>query len=67
MNAIRLKTEHLFDPLGIDIEHPRLMWNCEGVTYRCEVYPGVDHGVGPGTGTAAEGWIARAVEFWRAQ
>ena len=30
MKAIRLKTEYLFDPLGIDIQHPRLMWNCEG-------------------------------------
>ncbi len=30
MNAIRLKTEFLFDPLGIDIRRPRLMWNCEG-------------------------------------
>ena len=30
MKAIRLKTEHLFDPVGIDIPHPRLMWNCEG-------------------------------------
>ena len=30
MKAIRLKTEHLFDPLGIDIQRPRLMWNCEG-------------------------------------
>ncbi|MBO4848097.1 MAG: family 78 glycoside hydrolase catalytic domain [Clostridia bacterium] len=30
MKAIRLKTEHLFDPIGIDIEHPRLSWNCEG-------------------------------------
>ena len=30
MKAIRLKTEHLFNPLGIDIKHPRLMWNCEG-------------------------------------
>ena len=30
MNAIRLKTEHLFDPLGIDIQTPRLMWNAEG-------------------------------------
>ena len=30
MNAIRLKTEHLFDPLGIDIPSPRLSWNCEG-------------------------------------
>ncbi|MBQ4424812.1 MAG: family 78 glycoside hydrolase catalytic domain [Lachnospiraceae bacterium] len=30
MKAIRLKTEHLFNPLGIDILKPRLMWNCEG-------------------------------------
>lgn len=30
MNAIRLKTEHLYNPLGIDIPFPRLMWNCDG-------------------------------------
>ncbi len=30
MKAIRLKTEHLFDPIGIDVQHPRLSWNCEG-------------------------------------
>ena len=30
MNAIRLRTEYLTNPLGIDIQHPRLMWNCEG-------------------------------------
>ena len=30
MNPIRLKTEHLFDPLGIDVQNPRLMWNAEG-------------------------------------
>ena len=30
MNAIRLKTEHLFDPLGMDVQQPRLMWNAEG-------------------------------------
>lgn len=32
MNAIRLKTEYLFDPMGIDIDRPRLFWNCEGGT-----------------------------------
>ena len=32
MNAIRLRTEYLKNPLGIDIKHPRLMWNCEGGT-----------------------------------
>ncbi|MBO4418436.1 MAG: family 78 glycoside hydrolase catalytic domain, partial [Oscillospiraceae bacterium] len=30
MKAIRLRTEYLKNPLGIDIQHPRLMWNCEG-------------------------------------
>ena len=30
MKAIRLKTEHLFDPIGIDVQHPRLSWNCGG-------------------------------------
>ncbi len=30
MRAIRLRTEYLENPLGIDIQKPRLMWNCEG-------------------------------------
>ena len=30
MKAIRLKTEYLADPIGIDIAAPRLFWNCEG-------------------------------------
>ncbi len=30
MRAIRLKTEHLFDPIGVDFASPRLFWNCEG-------------------------------------
>ena len=29
MRAIKLRTEYLLDPLGIDIPNPRLMWNCE--------------------------------------
>lgn len=29
MNAIRLQTEHLFDPIGIDLKHPRLTWNAQ--------------------------------------
>ena len=28
MKAIRLRTEYLKNPMGIDIRHPRLMWNC---------------------------------------
>ena len=30
MKAVRLRTEYLFDPVGMDIIKPRLMWNCEG-------------------------------------
>ncbi len=30
MRATRLRTEYLKNPLGIDIQHPRLLWNCEG-------------------------------------
>lgn len=32
MKAIRLKTEYLSNPIGIDIDMPRLFWNCEGGT-----------------------------------
>ena len=28
MKAIRLRTEYLKNPMGIDIRYPRLMWNC---------------------------------------
>lgn len=30
MKAIRLRTEYLKDPIGIDIRSPRLFWNCAG-------------------------------------
>ena len=30
MKAVRLKTEYLTDPQGIDLQYPRLFWNCEG-------------------------------------
>ena len=30
MYAVRLKTEYLTNPVGIDICKPRLFWNCEG-------------------------------------
>ena len=29
MKAIRLRTEYLKNPFGIDMQNPRLMWNCE--------------------------------------
>ncbi len=30
MKATRLRTEYLKNPLGMGIQNPRLMWNCEG-------------------------------------
>ena len=30
MKAVRLRTEYLKNPIGIDIQNPRLMWNAEG-------------------------------------
>lgn len=30
MNAINIKTEYLKNPIGIDIDEPVIMWNCEG-------------------------------------
>lgn len=35
------------------------------IAHQCEIFPGVDHGVGPATGTAAENWIEHAVTFWK--
>lgn len=32
MKAVRLRTEYLKYPMGIDLQHPRLQWNCEGGT-----------------------------------
>ncbi len=29
MIAVNLRTEHLFNPLGIDLQNPRLTWRCE--------------------------------------
>lgn len=30
MKAVNLKTEYLVNPMGIDIQNPRLMWTCDG-------------------------------------
>ena len=35
-----------------------------GTDAEIEVFDGLPHGFGLGTGTVAEGWIDRAVEFW---
>ena len=34
------------------------------IPYKCDIFSGVEHGVGPATGTSAEAWIERAVDFW---
>lgn len=35
------------------------------VPHKLIVYPGVDHGVGPGRGLACEDWLDEAVAFWK--
>ncbi|MGN1390312.1 MAG: alpha/beta hydrolase-fold protein [Bulleidia sp.] len=36
-----------------------------GIDAEIEVFDGLAHGFGLGTGTVAEGWVNHAVEFWR--
>ncbi len=38
-----------------------------GIPAEFHHYPGLGHGFGLGTGTAAEGWLDKAVSFWEAQ
>ena len=38
-----------------------------GIPTEFHHYPGLSHGFGLGTGTAAEGWLNEAVAFWEAQ
>ena len=38
-----------------------------GTDAMIEVFPGLSHGFGLGTGTVAEGWIDHAVAFWEKQ
>ncbi len=38
MKAINLRTEYLVNPVGIDIQHPRLMWICDGAGRKQTAY-----------------------------
>ena len=48
MKAIRIKTEFLADPIGVDFQHPLITWNCEGgvsqTAYRIVASSGWDSG-----------------------
>lgn len=41
--------------------------NSLGIPTEFHHYPGLSHGFGLGTGTAAEGWLDEAVSFWERQ
>lgn len=38
-----------------------------GINVECRILKDVKHGFGTGRGTAAEGWIDDAIEFWEKQ
>lgn len=38
-----------------------------GTEAEIEIFDGLSHGFGLGTGTVAEGWIDHAVSFWEQQ
>ena len=38
-----------------------------GTPTEIEIFKGLGHGFGLGTGTAAEGWIDNAAKFWQKQ
>ena len=48
MKAIRIKTEFLTNPIGVDFQHPLITWNCEGgvkqTAYRIVASSGWDSG-----------------------
>lgn len=48
----------------VNTELMRKSLETNNIPYRCKTYEGVEHGVGPGTGTKAQGWIDDAVDFW---
>ena len=39
----------------------------KGTDAEIEIFEGLSHGFGLGTGTVAEGWIYNAVDFWKRQ
>ena len=41
--------------------------SAQGIDTEFHCYPGLGHGFGLGTGTAAEGWLDLAVQFWERQ
>lgn len=51
-------------------ENTRMMGNAlenADVPHEMNIFPDAQHGVGPGTGTSAEGWINKTVDFWMKQ
>lgn len=51
-------------------ENTQMMINAlkmAGVPFYSKIYNDASHGIGPGSGTEAEGWINNAIEFWRKQ
>ncbi|MBR2842704.1 MAG: hypothetical protein IKF06_05450 [Lachnospiraceae bacterium] len=41
--------------------------SANGTDTEIEVFEGLSHGFGIGTGTVAEGWVDNAIAFWERQ
>lgn len=56
------EADSIVDPVNSHLMKAALEKN--GVSHIARPFPGVDHGVGLGTGLVCEGWFEEAVRFW---
>lgn len=65
-NVIRVGSSPMTPAQLLMQRRPELL-QALGTPTEFHAYPGLGHGFGLGTGTAAEGWIDDATAFWEAQ
>ncbi|MCR5208996.1 MAG: alpha/beta hydrolase [Lachnospiraceae bacterium] len=57
------EADDLVDPRGTEDLHKAL--EAAGIRHHYETVPGTGHGFSAGKGSAADGWIERAIDFWK--
>lgn len=57
------EADDLVDPKGTEDLHKAL--EAKGIRHHYETVPGTGHGFSAGKGSAADGWIERAIDFWK--